>query len=661
MKSKIRIFFTALFGMLFFTQCNYLDIVPDNTVEIGSLFQNRESALTALSTCYWYMPQYEKLHWSMSLAGDEWVGRLDAEVAENRGNTRGEKLMRGWNNSSDPILNYWGDGGGARGLYRGIRVCNIFLENIGNVPGLSPGEIADMSAQVKFLKAYYHFYLLRLYGPIVIADKNLEPSASINEVRQERQPIDSCFNYIIASMDQVINSGELMPQRAIAYLGQIDMQVAKAVKAEVLILRASPLFNGNSEFYSTFKGNNGELLFPMEYSAQKWKDALDATDDAIKYAEQNGKKLYYYEGTPKYWDVDDFASSEIIKYCYNNRFSICENWNSEMIFGFSGIDFEGGDGFAHGSNIRSAADPGQPGYAWNWLGANYKMEELYYSRNGLPIEDDITYDYENRRALTTIPDINDTYHRGYMQLGSGRQTVKLHLNREPRYYAWLMVDGCLYRTHDLKNRIGMRYNEFDASPATAREIGGRSSTHTTDFFWTGIGVKKMVHPESGTGHWARVVKYTYPIIRLSNLYLMYAEAYNEFNGPGQPAYDKLNAIRARGGLKTVEQTWGNPAIANSRVLNAHKTKEGLREIIHRERAIELSFEGQRFYDVLRWKKAGVEFTTPVQGWNSLGPDYQTFYILMTLQPRVWQTRDYLMPIPLNDLNKNPNLVQNPGW
>lgn len=147
-----------------FTGCNFLDIVPDNTVEVGSLFENRDKALSALSTCYRYMPNYEKMHQSMSLAGDEWVGRLDADYAGGRGWNRGIKLMRGWNNSNDPILNYWAGGGGAESLYEGIRVCNIFFQNIENVPDLTPREREDWIAQVKVLKAYYHYYLIRLYG-----------------------------------------------------------------------------------------------------------------------------------------------------------------------------------------------------------------------------------------------------------------------------------------------------------------------------------------------------------------------------------------------------------------------------------------------------------------------------------------------------------------
>lgn len=653
MKSKIIAVSFILSLSVIMTRCDYLNIIPDNTVEVGSLFENRDKALSALSTCYRYLPNHEKLHESMSLAGDEWVGRLDPDHGENRGLLRGMQLMRGWNNSNDPILDYWRGSGGAQSLYRGIRVCNIFFENINNVPDLTPAERNDWIAQVKVLKAYYHFYLIRLYGPIVIADKNLEPFSSVEEVRQERQTIDSCFNYVVNLLDEVLynESGsprtDLAVERESAYYGQIDQINTRAIKAKVLLTRASPLFNGNTEYYSNFTNKAGQTLFPMQYDPEKWKDALDATEEAISYAEARGKKLYTFEGQPKFWDADNFETSEIIQYAYNKRFSIVDGWNDELIWGYSGLDYEGQGGFAHATNMRSIADPTQAGYAWQWLGADYRMLELYYSKNGVPIEEDKSYDYENRLQIAEIPD--DNYHKGYMQ--AGQRTVRLHLNREPRFYAWLAVDRSIWRTHDLANDVKMRYNEFP---------GGRGAQHSTDFYWSGTAIKKLVHPESGTGHWARVVKYPYPIIRLSDLYLMYAEAYNEYYGPGEPAYSYLNKVRATSGLRPIEQVWSDANIV--RTLNKHLTKDGLRDIIQRERLIELSFEGHRYFDILRWKQADRYFLSPVRGWNTTGVDPEQFYILITLQPRRWQTpRDYLMPIPISDINRNPNLKQNPGW
>lgn len=643
MIDTIKKIFVVL-SCIILSSCNYLDIVPDNTIEISNLFENKEKAYQALSACYSYMPQFEKFHESMSLAGDEFCGRLDGDVAGNRGYTRGKKIMRGWQNASDPILSYWNGSGGVRSLYQGIRMCNIFLENIQVVPNLQDDERSDWTAQVKFLKAYYHFYLIRNYGPIVLVDKNKEPSASVDEVRPSRQHVDSCFSYVVNLIDEA--SLNLPARRGSSFYGQIDKVIAKAAKAQVLLYAASPLFNGNSEFYSKFSDSNGNLLFSMTYEPEKWKKALDATEDAIKEAHAQGKELYEYKGLVKLFDEKDWEESEIIKYAYNNRFSIVDPWNNELIWGFSGLDYEGQGAFAHGCNMRTVEEPNTPEYAWQWLGASYQMTELFYTRNGIPMEEDLTFDYENRLELTQIPD--DKYHKGYMQ--AGENTVKLHLNREPRFYAWMVVDRCIWRTHDTKNDVKMRYNE---SP------GGRTSSHRTDFYWSGVAIKKLVHPESKSGNWARVVKYPIPIIRLADLYLMYAEAYNEYYGPNDKVYQTLNLIRKRAGLPDIESVWNNGSIVKN--TGKHTTKDGLRDIIHHERLIELSFEGHKYFDVLRWKRAEEFFTTPIMGWDVNQVD-EKFYNLSPIQMREWQTpRNYLFPLPNDELNRNPNLVQNPGW
>ena len=350
----------SLFLSFIMSQCNYLDIVPDNTVEITHLFESKEKAYRALSTCYNYMPNYEQIHSTMSLAGDEFLGRLDAAVADNVNLSRGEKIMRGFQNSNSPLLSYWDGSGGVKSLYQGIRICNIFLSNIQNVPDLNIEEQKDWTAQIKVLKAFYHFYLLRLYGPIVLVDKNFEPSSSVEEIQQERKPIEECFQFVLNLINEALynengqEKTDLPNKRESASLGQIDRIIAKALKAQVLLYRASPLFNGNSEYYSNFKGINGQLLFPMEYNPEKWKEALDAIDIAINAAHDAGKELYEYKSkTVKYWDEENWKKSEIIQYCFNNRYSIVDPWNNELIWGYSGISYSGEGGLAHVAQCRS--------------------------------------------------------------------------------------------------------------------------------------------------------------------------------------------------------------------------------------------------------------------------------------------------------------------
>lgn len=636
--------------------CNYLDIVPDNTVELSNLFETKEKAYNALADCYSYMPDIEGVHQSMALAGDEWIGRLDAGVAGVRSYTRGSKLMRDWNNSTDPILGFWSGAGGAKDLYEGIRICNIFLNGLGDIPNMQEEERIDWMSQVKVLKAYYHFYLLRLYGPIIIADKNYEPYDDINDIRQERKPVEECFQYILGLIDDVLydeNGNEkedLYNSRSEIYLGQIDRVVAKALKAKILLYRASPFFNGNSEFYSNFKNAAGEPYFPQTYDKEKWKEALDATEIAIEAAEAQGKKLYEFSGQVKFWDQDDWEKSEIMKYCYNNRFSINDPWNSEVVWGYSNIYYTSSRSIAAASNLRGDPDdPNNASFSFQWLGASFRMSELYYTRNGVPVDEDKTFDYDHRLDITTIPD--DTYHLGYMQ--PGEKTVNLYLNREPRFYAWMAVDRCIWRDYDTRVYPMMRSGEWP---------GGRNSGNATDYYWTGIAVKKYVHPESRGAAWQRVVNFPYPLIRMADLYLMYAECYNEYYGPGQPAYDKINAVRARAGLlRPIEELWNDASIVKT--VGKHLTQDGLRDIIHTERMIELSFEGQSFYDICRWKRGDEFFNKSVQGWNAPdGATAESFYQLTTWQPRTWITpKSYLMPIPSDEINKNPKVDQNPGY
>ena len=188
--------------------------------------------------------------------------------------------------------------------------------------------------------------------------------------------------------------------------------------------------------------------------------------------------------------------------------------------------------------------------------------------------------------------------------------------------------------------------------------GGRD--HATDFYPAGIGIKKLVHPENESGAWQRTIKFPYPIIRMADLYLMKAEAMNEFlDTPNQEIYDALNQVRSRAGIPNIEEVWSNSAIVKT--VNKHKDKAGLREIILQERGIELAFEGSRFWDMIRHKKATTEFSRAILGWNTSGVVGVTFFAMEVLQGRKFTITDCLTPIDLNELNTNAHLIQNPGW
>ena len=98
------------------------------------------------------------------------------------------------------------------------------------------------------------------------------------------------------------------------------------------------------------------------------------------------------------------------------------------------------------------------------------------------------------------------------------------------------------------------------------------------------------------------------------------------------------------------------------LLGKHTDQVGLREIIRQERLIELCFEGHRYNDIRRWKLGLEYFSTPVKGWSVDEDNESDFYSVIDVGLRAFNSpRDYLHPISFNELNINPNLVQNPGW
>lgn len=654
MKLTIKIFGCGIVLALIVSCSDYLDVVPDNTLTIEDLFKQKEEAWDALAKSYSYMPQIDETHTSIWTAGDEWLGRLD--LNDNTGNLRGIRLMRGLQSVSDPILGSWSGTNAGQPLYEGIRQTNVFLENIDAVPDMSENEKADWKAQVKFLKAYYSFLLVKRYGPIIIADQLIQADASQEELFQKRSSVEECFEYIVTLMDEAIPD---LKERALATdFGQVDQVVAKAIKAKVLVYRASPFFNGNKEYFGDFVNQDGEPFFPLEYNNEKWKDAIDAIDEALDACYANGIRLFTYDKQPYVFDREDYsANQEKLQLLYDLRMVVAEPWNTELIWGYSNIDIYNQGELAHSSNIRLPEGYGggvtnTAGFSWQWMGATYRMVERYYTDNGVPIEEDKTFDIDAKWDLTTTPgDQDEAYDalRGIMQPGA--ETINLYLNREPRFYANLGITGGYWRTH------GVRIN---TSMYAGGDGGYNSSQHSTDFLETGIGVKKLVHPESKSGAWQRTIKYPYPIIRLADLLLFKAEALNEYlSAPNQEVYDAINQVRRRAGIPDVEVVWSNPDIVNS--VNKHKTKEGMRDIILRERGIELAFEGARFWDMIRTKQAVTEFSTPVWGWKHTGETGTDFFNLEVKQIRRFNITNCLWPIDLEELNTNSNLIQNPGW
>ena len=179
-------------------------------------------------------------------------------------------------------------------------------------------------------------------------------------------------------------------------------------------------------------------------------------------------------------------------------------------------------------------------------------------------------------------------------------------------------------------------------------------------------MKKGTYSNVSTKEYKTVTSREEPFVlsRLAELYLMSAEAWNEYlDAPDEAhVYAPLNVVRARAGIPDVVTSWRD----YSNTPNKVTTKEGMREIIHREWDIEFAFEGQRFWNLRRWMTAQEELNEALYGWNILGEDAASFYnnyngpVVVWSQRKFTAPRDYLFPIESEEIMMS-GVVQNPGW
>ena len=640
-KGNIAILSFALIMILPVSSCkkSFLDVVPDNVSTIANAFVSKTEAEKYLFTCYSYLPTETDPTYNVGLtASDEvWV----EDPANHIRSTNVLQLPRGFQTSSDPIANFMNGTRDASANYKAIRDCNVFLENVSDLTKVRDLDVDTRErwiAEVQFLKAYYHFILFRAYGPIPIIDKNLPIDAPIDQIRVKRRPVDEVVNYIAGLYDLATSKLPLTITNESSELGRITKPIALSMKAKLLVTAASPLFNGNPD-YNAFKNKDGEQLFSAAYSVEKWQRAATACKEAIDLCRQQNIQLYTFPAPIVPLDQTTVTQMSI-------RNAMSEKWNNELIWGLTANNnintnsfFQsmcaGQYDFDHVDAARSANRP--------LLGPTIKMAKMFYTKNGVPISEDKTLDFSN------ISELRVGTHDERFNIKEGETTARLNFDREPRYYADLGFDrGVWYMANSpTKNDENTWWMK-----ARGAEVGQSSPIPIAGFY-----MKKALnwHYE-----WATVTytNYPWPAMRLADLYLLYAEALNEVQGPAGDVYTYINLVRARAGLPTVQDSWSKYSINPTKFT----TKDGMRSIIQRERGVELCFEGHRFWDLLRWKTAGTELNGNVTGWSISENSPELYYRERSIFLRHFVIpRDYLWPIQESDLLVNQNLVQNPNW
>ena len=512
--------------------------------------------------------------------------------------------------SGNLIISYWND------LFLGIRQCYLLKKNITSVPRIDQATIDSYVAQADFLIAYFHMLLIKCYGPVVLV-KELPVLDTPKDNLLGRTSYDECVQWTCDMFDDA--AGRLPATRTGSEYGLATSVAAKALKARLLLYAASPLFNGNTEYYSDFVNTDGSSLMPLSYDENKWKKAADAALEAINLAESNGYSLYEMrEGDLSgYPEPQDLTQRTL-------RFTFMDKDNSKEVL-FAETRKAG----AYGLQPKSL--PYLSDGSWNGVAPTLTMVERFYTKNGLPIDEDPKY-----------------YTPGdYFKIGQyeGRTTCNLNLKREPRFYSWVSFHNGYFEMQ----REG--YNEGRIVTMFRKSDNHGKQNRSTDFSLSGYLVKKWCTPTYDTRNGFQ--NYPWPVIRLGELYLNLAEAAAEA-GELNIAKTALNKIREHAGIPTVEKSWEGIATL---------TKDKLIEIIRQERIIELSFEGHYRWDMARWKELEHVLDHNPSALNTDGVSDEDFFRPVVLD-RAWKFTSpthYLLPIADSELNKNTLIVQNPGY
>lgn len=591
-----------LLAMAIFTSCSkFLDQVPDDRLTIEETFRTWETARKFLADVYRRVPdEFGQRNPGGNNNAGLWTGGSDEADYVWSFVQSNEVNIGNWDANSGFVGDYW------RNFYKGIRAASVFMQNADKITDLSPALITQYKAEARALRAMYYFYLLRIYGPVVILPENAAPVDTT--LQMPRNSIEECVNFITSELQTASGNLPVYPNNDQDY-GRVTKGAALAFRANAFMYGASPLFNGNTD-YADLKNPDGKQLINQTFDVNKWKEAANAYKSFIDQ---------FVPGTYSLFKKNN-AEGQFDPYL-SCRDAILTDWNPEVIFARVGNSLGPRQyeltPYHNGAASRDVKGSGG-------LGATQNMVDAFFTENGRSIDDPLSGYQE-----TGFSDFKTPYDT------QERNIYNQWAHREPRFYVNITFDGSLW----LNKSYGEIITRFNNTGNSGKQTGGG------DYTTTGYVVRKAM----GLGKWD-VNDRTLILVRLAEIYLSYAECLNE-SEPGNPDILKyLNLIRERAGIPTY----------GSAELPAPNGQDAMRDAIRKERRVELAFENNRFFDVRRWKIAEQTEDGPIYGLN-IYSDMPGFLNVVPFETRVFNKRHYLFPIPSDDINNDKQLVQNPGW
>lgn len=482
-----------------------------------------------------------------------------------------------------------------------LRNINYFLANYERVPDKNVTK--HYGGLAKFFRAYFYFEKVKRFGDVPWYDYVIDPNDTAS-LEKPRDPRSVVVDNIMKDLDFAIEN--MKPTKS-AY--RISKWTALALKARV------GLFEGTYMKYRGLKGYEKYLT-----------QAVEAADLLMK---ESGYKVYS-TGKPEKDYLNLFASHSAIE----QEVILAREYSTEL-------------------NIKH--------------NVNYYTITSSYGRPGMPKDLVNSYLMKDGSRFTDKPNYNK------IQFAQETKDRDLRLSQTIRTPKYTRIGGNIELAPDLSASV------------------------------TGYQLIKYVTEAQYDTNSASIVDL--PLFRYAEVLLNYAEAKAELGTLTQEDLDKsINVIRDRVAMPALVLSAANATpdqyLANQ-YRNVQNTNKGVILEIRRERRIELYMEDHRWEDIVRWKE-GQKLTQPIEGmyfpntgsydldqngtvdihiYDGQKPNENqkgVYYVKLgrdlnlstnslvephpTFRTRVFkEEKDYLYPIPIQELQLNPNLKQNPGW
>lgn len=486
-------------------------------------------------------------------------------------------------------------------IYKYVRPCNIFFAKIDAVTFDDPAAKEELKGEVHFLRAYLYFDLVEMYGgvPIITKDYGLNDTFAV-----PRNSYADCIKFISNECD---SAASLLPLKA-TELGRVTKGAALALKARTLLYAASDFANSNGSWAGSY-AQKDLIGYTDGDRTARWQAAKDAAKAVMDLG------VYSLAGSLSPATAEEASSN------YQNIF--LQQQTSEDIFT---------------SFFTTQVDEGFDGY----------NPGLYNQPNGY-------HCWGGNSPTSQMVDSYEMSDGSKFSWNNPAEAADPYANRDPRFYASILYEGAQWRKRPAdiypSDPAGIiqvgTWQRWDGSKmVTVAGLDTRQSPFENwNGTYTGYYMKKFIDPTVD----AQNIKQTVPwrFIRYTEILLDYAEACLGL-GQEDEAKKYINMIRARAKMPPITETGA-----------------ALVERYRNERKIELAFEDQRYFDIRRWMipEQGYTDALGVQPVYKLNADHTTAttptYNIVDVQQRSWNPRFYLLPIELDEMNRNDKLVQNP--